>query len=161
MNLVLVRITLAGLWLLAILAGSVGLMWPIEAKRLASSAPRLPPHTTVAVDTLDAALERAVARAPFRATRRLATVAYDPSRLVDLVSPAVPAPPKPILALSGIVWGYAPTAVVEGIPGIDGPRLVQRGDVIGALTIRRIEPTRVVVVGLDTIWSLTVRTPWR
>jgi hypothetical protein len=32
---------------------------------------------------------------------------------------------------------------------------------VGPLRVRRIERERVVIAGLDTVWTLTVREPWR
>jgi len=101
-----------------------------------------------------------VARDPFRIARRPAPVAYD---LVRAAQPPAPVPPKPALVLTGIVWdrGGNPSAVLDGVPGAGGPRVVRSGERIGALLIRRIERDRVVVVGLDTTWTLTVREPWK
>jgi len=101
-----------------------------------------------------------VERDPFRVTRRPATVLYDPLRLAQ---PALPPTPKPALALVGIVWdtGRDPTALVEGLPGADGPRAVRQGETIAGLRVRTITRDRLVITGLDTTWTLTVREPWR
>ncbi len=108
-------------------------------------------------DSLAAAL---VARDPFRVTRRPSNVVYDPLRLAQ---PAPPPTPKPALVLVGIVWdnGRDPTALVEGLPGVDGPRPVRSGETIAGLRVKTIKPDRVVITGLDTTWTLTVREPWR
>ncbi|HEY6225216.1 MAG TPA: hypothetical protein VIW26_15645 [Gemmatimonadales bacterium] len=97
---------------------------------------------------------------PFRVSRRPAMVLYDPTRLAQ---PGAPRPPIPAIALVGIVWdtGRKPTALVEGIPGVDGPRPVEQGDTVGGLRVRRILRDRVVITGFDTTWTLTVREPWR
>lgn len=98
----------------------------------------------------------------FRSDRRPAAIAYDPVRGA---APPPDAAPKPALVLSGIVWdaapGAAPEAVIEGLPGIEGPRVMRVGDIVAGLTIRRIDPTRVVIVGMDTSWTLMMREPWR
>jgi hypothetical protein len=60
----------------------------------------------------------------------------------------------------GIVWGREPAAVIEGLPGVEGPRVVRRGDNVGALRVRDIVQDRVIVVGLDTTWTLKLRVPW-
>jgi len=101
-----------------------------------------------------------VERDPFRVTRRPATVLYDPVRLAQ---PASPPTPKPVLVLVGIVWdsGRDPTALIEGVPGADRPRPVRRGEMIAGLLVKTIKPDRVVITGLDTTWTLTVREPWR
>lgn len=93
---------------------------------------------------------------PFRARRVPAPIAYDPMALG-----AGPAPPKPVLTLTGIAWGAQPEAVIEGLPGSDGPRVVRTNETVGGLKIKRIATDRVVVVGMDTTWVLTVREPWR
>jgi hypothetical protein len=99
-------------------------------------------------------------RDPFRMTRRPAAVLYDPVRLAQ---PAVPPTPKPVLALVGIVWdnGRDPTALIEGLPGADGPRPVRQGETIAGLKVRTIKSDRVLITGLDTMWTLRVREPWR
>jgi hypothetical protein len=101
-----------------------------------------------------------VARDPFRVTRRPSDVVYDPVRLAQ---PAVPPSPKPALALVGIVWdsGLDPTALVEGLPGVEGPRPMRRGETVAGLRVKAIKPDRVVITGLDTTWTLMVREPWR
>jgi hypothetical protein len=95
---------------------------------------------------------------PFRLTRSPSAIAYSPR-------PAEPAyveppPPKPQLVLTGIVWGDEPNAVVEGIPGMEGPRLLRAGEAIATLRVRRITQHEVTIMGMDTTWVLRVRTPW-
>jgi hypothetical protein len=101
-----------------------------------------------------------VARDPFHVTRRPSNVVYDPLRLAQ---PASPPAPKPALVLVGIVWdsGRDPTALVEGLPGADGPRPVRSGEMIAGIRVKTIKADRVVITGLDTTWTLTVREPWR
>ena len=101
-----------------------------------------------------------VARDPFRVTRRPALLAYDPMRVGQPLPPPVP---RPTLALDGIVWdgGVSPTALVEGFSGIEGPRVVGKGDAVGDLRVKDIRRDRVVVVGRDTMWTLTVKEPWK
>ena len=98
-----------------------------------------------------------VAHDPFRPERRPASVAF---LVADPGSTAPPAPPRPVLVLTGIVWGPVPQAVLEGIPGTEGPRVVRSGDVLGELRIRRITTEVVTVTGMDTTWVLKVRKPW-
>jgi hypothetical protein len=101
-----------------------------------------------------------VARDPFRLTRRPARIAYDP--LPPLRPGALPSP-RPVLVLAGIVWdgGKDPAALIEGFPGITGARSVHRGEAVAGLRVKRIAAGGVVIVGLDTTWTLTVREPWR
>jgi hypothetical protein len=100
----------------------------------------------------------AVARDVFRTDRLPAAVAYDPSRGA---APQPDGPAKPQLKLTGVVWGDVPEAVIEGLPTASGPRVVRTGDVVGGVTIKWIDQVRVIAVGFDTTWSLTVREPWR
>ena len=81
-------------------------------------------------------------------------------KAAEPAAPAPPKPPKPALVLSGILWGGAPAATLEGIPGIEGARLVMKGDTVGGLRIRRINRGDVVVAGFDTTWVLTIKESW-
>jgi hypothetical protein len=97
-------------------------------------------------------------RNPFRITRRPARVSYDPVRLVQQLAPP---PPRPALNVVGIAGGAIPSAVVEAFPGSEGSRLVSVGDVVAGLRVKEIGHNRVVIVGMDTMWVLQVREPWR
>jgi hypothetical protein len=99
-----------------------------------------------------------VVRDPFRIGRRPAITAYDPLRLSQ---PVLPPPPRPVLTLVGLVNGAEASAVVEGLPGIEGSRVVRVGDVFAGLQIKQIANHRVVIVGMDTTWVLEVREPWK
>ncbi len=123
--------------------------------RGASTVATVPPPARP--DSLVGAL---VERDPFRVTRRPAAVLYDPVRSSQ---PPIPASARPALALVGIVWdsGKDPTALVEGIPGADGPRPVRQGETIAGLRVKTIKQDRVLITGLDTTWTLMVREPWR
>lgn len=121
-------------------------------------ASRQPAHEPSRGGRRDSLDQLVVARDPFRPSRRPSGVAYDPNPAPS--APTEPAPPKPALVLSGIVWGAAPSAVLEGIPGVEGARLVKAGEVLGGFRIRRITAQRVTVSGMDTTWVLEVRKPW-
>ena len=99
-----------------------------------------------------------VSRDPFRIGRRPALPAYDPQRLVEQLAPP---PPKPTLILVGVMTGSEPSAVIEGLPGVEGSRVVRVGDVIAGLQVKKITDGRVVITGMDTTWVLEVREPWR
>jgi len=116
--------------------------------QVASAAPRLVAESLAPI----------VSRDPFRVTRRPAAVAYDPLRLPEQLAPP---PPKPVLTVVGLMGGAEPAAVMEGLPGVDGSRVVRVGDVVGGLRITRIGSDQVVIVGMDTTWVLKVREPWR
>ena len=149
-------VTLAGLGLGARVAA-----WPLGRVELPegtvgrASAASLAP--LAAADSTGSVI---VARDAFRVTRRPAPLAYDPLKNGQALAAAAP---RPALALNGIVWdgGVSPTALVEGIPGSDGPRVLRPGDVAGGLRVKTIKPDRIVITGVDTTWTLTVREPWR
>jgi hypothetical protein len=114
-----------------------------------------PPVTSYRADSLRHSV---VSRDVFRIDRHPAAMAYDPSRGVATLPDG---PPKPQLKLTGVVWGDAPEAVIEGLPTVPGPRVVRVGDMIGGVTVKRIDQSRVIAVGFDTMWTLTVREPWK
>jgi len=99
-----------------------------------------------------------VSRDPFRIGRLPAITAYDPVRLAE---PVAPPPPRPVLTLVGVVNGAEASAVVEGLPGVEGSRVVRVGDVVAGLQIKKIAGNRVTIVGMDTTWVLEVREPWK
>jgi len=99
-----------------------------------------------------------VSRDVFRSARRPSPIVYDLQRAAAPVE--INQPPKPAMALVGIVAGPEPTAVIEGFPGIEGGRVVRAGDVVSGLRVKRIDGDRVVIVGMDTTWVLKVREPW-
>jgi len=99
-----------------------------------------------------------VSRDPFRIGRRPLLPAYDPMRLTEQLAPP---PPKPTLILDGVVNGVDPSAVIEGLPGVEGSRVVRVGDVVAGLQVKRITDSRVVIAGMDTTWVLEVREPWK
>ena len=125
----------------------------VVVRRSPSAAPATP--SGYPADSLSRVV---VARDLFRVGRRPGVLAYDPARGV---APLPDGPPKPQLVLTGVVWGNEPEAVVEGLPTTSGPRVVRVGDAIGGVTIKRIEPARLVAAGFDTTWTLTVRVPWK
>ncbi len=141
----------------AVLWAAVGPVITVQA----SSAPRLstPSQAVPRLYPTDSLGRVTVARDLFRSTRRPAALAYDPQRAA---APAdVAQPPKPALVLVGLVAGGEATAVIEGIPGIEGSRVMRVGDIVSGLRLERIEADRVVIVGMDTTWVLKVREPWR
>jgi len=114
-------------------------------------------------DTADGLVADALRRPLFRPARRPAAVGFDPARSAAAASGESAPPPveRPSLALSGIVWGAEPAAIVEGMPGAEGSTVLRRGDAASGIRVTRIDRSRVVLVGRDTSWVLEVREPWR
>jgi hypothetical protein len=154
----LVLLALGGAWVtgLAITRPIVGVELPGPSSLVRAAANR------VAGLPLDhGVVQRAVGRPAFRADRRAPAMRYDPERASKPETPAAPPVPKPTLFISGIVWGDEPAAVVEGVPGREGPVVLRPGESAAGLSVVRIQGDRVVIRGMDTTWQLTVREPWK
>lgn len=162
------RLELA-LWIvaitLAVFAGVRGRAAAFELSKAATGAvppwEALPAPSSVLVprsSTLVAASEALVARDPFRLERKPSGVAYSPAAEA---APPVARPPRPALAVVGIVGGPPWEALLEGIPGRQGSALVRRGDTLGGLRVRSITKDAVKVTGMDTTWVLAVRRAWQ
>lgn len=117
-----------------------------------------PTREHVAPDTgLRASLLRAARTAPFRASRQLPEVRYVPGTPDTPQVPEPAAPPKPVLTLVGLVLDGAPRALIQGIPGATGARMLGEGDTAGGVRVRRIQSDRVRLTGHDTSWTLKLR----
>jgi len=112
---------------------------------------------TVALTTLAARLRL---RDPFRLDRKPADVRYNPWEPVAVVPP-VAKPPKPPLALAGLLGGPPWNALIEGVPGRETGLLIQLGDSANGVRFVALRGDTVVLAGFDTTWSLTARRPWR
>ena len=112
----------------------------------------------IATDSLNTLADRIVDADVFRLARRPSPVTFGAS--ADAGMAKTPAPPKPPLALSGVIGGPPWTGLLDGVPGRDQSVLVHAGDTLGGLRVRSVTRNRVVVAGLDTTWQLTVRDPW-
>lgn len=106
----------------------------------------------------DSLLHGIVELAPFRLVRHPAEASYQVGR-PDAQSDVQPST-KPALVLSGIIAGQHRAALLDGIPGHDGSVLLQLGDTVAGLRLRRIDAAGVVITGMDTTWTLTVRKIW-
>ncbi len=116
--------------------------------------------SATAVTVSDSLVRQVIARTPFRASRSPAARPYDLDRgTVEVVE--APPVPRPRLTLAGIVWEPEPLAIIEGLPGAEGGKVLRRGEVVGGLKLKRIERNRVVITGLDTTWNLSVKEPWQ
>lgn len=151
------RLILIGLGMLAIPTGVAGLR-SVEAHLDPAGGAAIPATDTPGVGVLDSLVLAVVDHDPFRLTRSPAATAYSPVPVEPVY--VEPPPPKPQLVLTGIMWGDEPIAIVEGVPGIDGARLLRPGDSVGGIRIRRITRQDVTLVGMDTTWVLQVRKPW-
>ncbi len=118
-------------------AVAVSAFAPVVTVRPPAALRRPPPSSTVVRSYPADSLARvAVSRDVFRSMRRAASVAYDPQRAAAPVEASQA--PKPVLALLGIVAGAEATAVIEGLPGTEGPRVVRVGDVVSGVRLAQI-----------------------
>jgi hypothetical protein len=106
-------------------------------------------------ESIDSAARVVAASDPFRLDRRPSSVPYR-SDLEGVVPP--PKPPKPTLALEGLVGN---AALLDGAPGHGATAIVHVGDTLGGLRVRRIGHDTVVISGVDTTWHLTLRHVWQ
>jgi type II secretory pathway component PulC len=159
----LLRLGLVLLAISAVLAGALALTRPVVV--VDAPVPSNFQHVTRPAPHAvrpDSLLHIASARAPFRAARVPSRVPFDPAGNVPASAPPASAPtPRPVLVLSGIVWGPDPSAVLEGVPGSEGARVVRRRDRVGGLAVRSIERDRVIISAPDTTWTLHVKEPWK
>lgn len=155
------RLIRAGLLVAAaggVVASGLAFRWRVAVPGAAVSTWSEVPRASIQLLDFDS-LAGAIARgAVFRERRSPARVAFDPS-LPAGTQPALPpaGPPKPAIQLVGIAWSSEPVALLDGVPGMDGSRAMQRGDTAGGLRLRRISPREVVMTGYDTTWTLRLR----
>jgi len=150
-----------GAW---VVAGGVALVGSAFAPVVTRTSPAAlrrpsPPSAALSSYPVDSLARVAVSRDVFRSGRRPGSVAYDPQRAAAPVE--VTQPPKPVLTLLGLVAGAEPTAVIEGLPGVEGSRVVRVGDAVAGIKVQSIAGDHVRLVGMDTVWVLRVREPWK
>jgi hypothetical protein len=97
---------------------------------------------------------------PFRVDRRPTDVRYNPWATIAAAPPPA-RPPRPPLAVGGIVGGPPWNALVLGIPGREGGALLSVGDTLAGIRVLRITRDTVYLAGLDTTWALTQRRTWQ
>jgi hypothetical protein len=149
-------------------AGGAAVVWAATAPitqgedMAPSRLPASTPHVPSGDSASDSLVVRAIRRPLFRPDRRAAASGFDPARAVQAAGgQGAPPAERPPLTLSGIVWGAEPAALVEGMPGTEGSTVLRRGESVSGIRVTRIERTRVVLVGRDTVWTLEVREPWK
>lgn len=103
----------------------------------------------------------ATARNPFRSARAPAAVQFDPAAGLVTGAPPAPQPPRHAPSLSGIMMGAEPAVLLDGIPGVEGGRLLRAGERAGPFLVRAISHDRVVVQGPDTVWTLRLRSTFQ
>jgi len=105
----------------------------------------------------DSLAARAEAGDLFRLGRAPSAVRYDPASGAAPEGWTPPRPPRPALRLTGLVGGAEPAAAIEGLPEVEGGRLLRVGERLAGFRIVSIDGGRVRVAGQDTVWVLTLR----
>ncbi len=99
------------------------------------------------------------ARDPFRLARAPSAVPFNPEAPTTGYAPP-PRAPRPPLALAGIVLGDEPLALIDGLPGVEGSRVMRLGERVGDYLLRAVGADHAVIVGPDTTWTLRVRSQY-
>ena len=123
----------------------------------AGPAPALPARP--GARALAEATARVVRTDPFRLERAPAPLGFRaaPGAGEPPPPPPTPRPPLAVQGIAGPPW----QAVLEGVPGQSQPVVVRGGEVFGDLRVKSVTRDRVIVVGPDTTWRLSVRNPWQ
>lgn len=151
----------AAAFMIAVWSGSA---WFIGATAPPGAGKNLPAAPTLQepypADLLKADKATLIETDPFRLERRPADVAYVPGGEHEPPAPAIPAPSRPLLTLTGTISGPPWAALIEGVPGREGSVLVREGEIVGELRITKVTRDSTVIVGSDTTWNLKLRRAW-
>jgi hypothetical protein len=145
--------TILGLGVAARYAISAPIVLPPAARAGPLADPEQVPDERSRPDSLAHAI---AARDPFRLTRAPSVVPFNPEAPSTGYAPP-PRPPRPPLALAGIVLGDDPLALIDGLPGVEGSRVMRLGERVGDYVLRAVASDHVVIAGPDTTWTLRLR----
>jgi len=95
-----------------------------------------------------------VARDVFRPDRHPAPIAYEPAPVDE--GPRPPVEPLPSLSLAGVVLGRSRAALLRGIPGVDGVRVLGEGEGVGEVRVLRVSDGAAVVLWRADTLRLTL-----
>lgn len=117
--------------------------------------PALHADPDVRPDSISQLLAQAAAKWPFRESRSspasdAATVAAADAALQQ---------PRPQLQLAGVVHAREASAVVAGLPGAATAQVIQIGQSVGGVTLRKVMGETATLSGYDTTWHLTLVRP--
>ena len=105
----------------------------VSQRSSVAAKPRTPPDPSIIL-----------VRNLLRPDRRPPPTPYRPGQ--PSAPQAVPTPPAPSLVLVGVLLGSPPAAVMQGVPGTPGDRLVSLGDSVGGYVLSHIDPRSVVFI---------------
>jgi hypothetical protein len=146
----------AGLVLTARYAASAPVRIPGTSSPGMLSAPASSDAQRLRPDSLAALI---VSRDPFRITRQPSSVPFDPDAAARGGAPPVLPPQRPAFVLAGVVLGEEPAALLDGLPGVEGTRVMRVGERVGDYVLRAVSAERAVLAGPDTVWTLRLRSP--
>ena len=151
-----------GLWLAAVLL-MCSAAYSTFASSRADPAPRIAlierPSVIRRFDplALAAAADDVTAGNLFREEREPADTDLAATSIVGpTAAQALNRPPRPHLALKGVIGGPPWQAIIAGVPGHDNAVVMASGEVVGGLTVRVVRRDSVVIRGMDTTWHLTM-----
>lgn len=105
----------------------------------------------------DSAAEALIRRDPFRADRLPSRVRFGMDAEPESAPPARENRTPPPLVISGVVMSAASwAALVEGLPGVEGTKLLNQGEQFGRYRLTYVTASYVVVADPDTSWTLKV-----
>lgn len=105
----------------------------------------------------DSLASRVAARNPFRLSRTASTWNRQATGTMTPATPVAERPPRPALTLAGIILGDEPAALIEGLPGVEGTRVMRIGERWLDYQLREVTADQAIVAGSDTTWTLRVR----
>ena len=150
-RMVVVRLIAALAVLIAVAATLVIAFRPLQVPAPTMLAPRQPTGQASVATLSDSSFRLAMRSAGFRADR--ITPVAGGGQFAPGIAPLAD-PPKPQLGLVGLVLGKIRTALLTGVPGNAGTRLMSAGDTAGGIRVRSISANQVLVAGYDTTWIL-------
>lgn len=150
-RMVAVRLIAALAVLIAVVATLVIAFRPLQLPAPTMLASRRPTGQVPVATLSDSSFRLAMRSAGFRANRIIPSAERG---LLAAGTARPPDPPKPQLALVGLVLGKLRTALLTGVPGNAGTRLMSTGDTAGGIRVRSISANQVLVAGYDTTWIL-------
>jgi len=152
----MMRPTVNALLVAAVLTtGSVAMMRIVVAVRATATgqAPAVSVPLGVARsgrDSISALVALAGTRSPFRF--------IDPEPVATSEEPLTPlsstVAPTPTFLLKAIVGGPPWQAVIQGVPGSEGDRVVRQGERVADLTVLAIAREAVVIRWIDSTWTM-------
>jgi hypothetical protein len=144
------RAFLLGLALAGGAAAVVALRVPLAPGNTGGESPP-EGQLTPPVEAQDALDSVVIQRNAFRSDRRPAPVRFEPG---GQTPPSME--PRPPLSVAGVVLGRTRAALLRGLPGVDGVRVLAEGEAAAGVRVLRVADRTVVVTWRSDTLSLRV-----